>query len=98
MAQEPVVTIRFTETEVVQIIKTLSTYIANNSTDRYATGHNIPELDSGYYKLKNDLKKIRKWIDEEKHKAEIDKRVNEESTEEQTEMETKQRVCVPCDD
>ena len=98
MAQEPVVTIRFTETEVVQLINTVSTYIANNSTDRYATGHNIPELDSGYYKLKNDLKKIRKWIDEEKHKAEIDKRVNEESTEEQTEMETKQRVCVPCDD
>ena len=95
---EPVVTIKFTETEVVQLINTVSTYIANNSTDRYTTGHNIPELDSGYYKLKNDLKKIRKWIDEEKHKKLTDKRISKDSTEEQTEVETKHRICVPCED
>ena len=79
--QIAVVTIKFTETEVESLYHALSAYISSNERD-IAGGVNIPSVKANYYKLKGDFMKIRKWIKDEKHEAEINKRVSEESPKE----------------
>ena len=45
----------------------------------------------------NSVEKVR-GIEETASKAEIDKRISEEGSEEQTQMETSQRICISCED
>ena len=82
---EPVVTIKFTETE----LKTLNQMIKHHPDSVIPQHKRV---------LKEELIKIEKWILDEKHKAITDKKASEESIEEQTRMETSKRICVPCDD
>ena len=90
MSKEPVVTIKLTETELQILNQIMEHHIEELE--------NFGEVSPAKSNLQKELKKIEEWIDEEKTKAEIDKRVGEESTEEQTEMETKKRICIPCND
>ena len=67
-------------------------------------GHHISvweekeQLPSYKYQLQDELLKIETWIEDEKHKAITDKKASEGSFKEQTQMETSQRICVPCED
>lgn len=85
--KEAIVTVKFTETEIDNLYYALNAYISSNEKE-IAGGVNIPLVKANYYKLKGDLMKIKKWIKDTKHEAEIDKRVSEESPKEQTKMET----------
>ena len=82
---EPTVTIKFTETE----LKTLNEMIKHHPDSVIPQHKRV---------LKEELIKIEKWIADEKHKAVTDKKASEESFKEQTQMETSQRICVPCED
>ena len=82
---EPIVTIKFTETE----LKTLNEMIKHHPDSVIPQHKRV---------LKEELIKIEKWIADEKHKAVTDKKASEGSFKEQDEMETSKRICVPCDD
>ena len=82
---EPTVTIKFTETE----LKTLNEMIKHHPDSVIPQHKRV---------LKEELIKIEKWILDEKHKAITDKKASEGSFKEQDEMETSQRICVPCED
>ena len=82
---EPIVTIKFTETE----LKTLNEMIKHHPDSVIPQHKRV---------LKEELIKIEKWIADEKHKAITDKKASEGSFKEQDEMETSERICVPCDD
>ena len=82
---EPIVTIKFTETE----LKTLNEMIKHHPDSVIPQHKRV---------LKEELIKIEKWIADEKHKAVTDKKASEESFKEQTQMETSKRICVPCED
>jgi len=91
-----IVTIKFSEEEVETIYQSVSGYVRYREEERASL--NVPEVGKEFYTLKADMRRIRKWIIDEKNKRIIDKRISEESVEEQTQMETNQRVCIPCDD
>ena len=82
---EPVVTIKFTETE----LKTLNEMIKHHPDSVIPQHKRV---------LKLELIKIEKWIADEKHKAITDKKASKGSFKEQDEMETSKRICVPCED
>ena len=82
---EPTVTIKFTETE----LKTLYEMIKHHPDSVIPQHKRV---------LKKELIKIEKWIADEKHKAITDKKASKGSFKEQDEMETSERICVPCDD
>ena len=84
-SKEPTLTIKLTLTE----LKTLNGMITKFPDER---------LPLYVVKLRKELIDMEKKFDEKIHKAEIDKRISEEGSEEQTQMETSQRVCVPCED
>jgi len=84
---EPTVTIKFTETELKTVNKMINICI-----DKLLE---VPPLMTT---LQKELKKIEKWILDEKHKAITDKKASKESFKKQTEMETSKRICVPCED
>ena len=84
---EPTVTIKFTETELKNVNKMINICI-----DKLLE---VPPLMTT---LQKELKKIEKWILDEKHKAITDKKASKESFKKQTEMETSKRICVPCED
>ena len=87
---EPVVTIKFTESE----LNLLNEMIGHHISD----WQEKEQLNPAKYNLQKELLKIEVWIDEKKQEAINDKRISEESTEEQTQVETSQRICVPCED
>ena len=82
---EPTVTIKMTKTE----LKTLNEMITSFPDEK---------LPKYVVKLRKDLKGIEERLDEKIREAVNDQRVDEESSKEQTEMETSQRICVPCED
>ena len=83
--KEPTLTIKLTLTE----LKTLNEMVTKFPDER---------LPLYVAKLRKELIDMEKLLDDKVHKAEIDKRISEEGSEEQTQMETSQRVCVPCED
>ena len=82
---EPTVTIKLTKTELETLIEMMG---------------RLPDEVLPVYKsvLRKQIVDIKEKLDEEIHKAVIDKKASEESFKEQTEMETNQRICVPCED
>ena len=87
---EPIVTIKFTETELQILNQIMEHHIEELE--------NFDEVSPAKSNLQKELKKIETWITDEKHKAITDKKASEESFKEQTQMETSKRICVPCDD
>ena len=87
---EPIVTIKFTETELQILNQIMEHHIEELE--------NFDEVSPAKSNLQKELKKIETWITDEKHKAITDKKASEGSFKEQTQMETSQRICVPCDD
>ena len=87
---EPTVTIKFTQSE----LKLVNEMIGNHISD-WQEKEQLPEAK---YNLQKELLKIEDWIDEKKQEAINDKKASEGSFKEQTEMETKQRICIPCED
>ena len=87
---EPVVTIKFTESE----LNLLNEMIGHHISD----WEEKEQLPSYKYQLQDEILKIETWIEDEKHKAITDKKASEGSFKEQDEMETSQRICVPCED
>ena len=85
---EPVVTIKFTESE----LKLINEMILIE--EEFNDDENLPAKRT----LIKQLIEIETWIEDEKHKAITDKKASEESFKEQTQMETSQRICVPCED
>ena len=85
---EPVVTIKFTESE----LKLINEMILIE--EEFNDDENLPAKRT----LIKQLIEIETWIEDEKHKAITDKKASEGSFKEQTQMETSQRICVPCDD
>jgi len=83
---EPTVTIKFTETELKTVNKMINICI-----DKLLE---VPPLMTT---LQKELKKIEKWILDEKHKAVTDKKASKESFKKQTEMETSKGIRVPCE-
>lgn len=90
MSKEAIVTIKLTLSELQILNEVMEHHLEEIE--------NFDKISPAKKNLKKQLKKIEEWINEEKRKATIDKRVGEESTEEQTEMETKKRICIPCND
>ena len=82
---EPTVTIKMTLTE----LKTINEMVTKFPDEK---------LPLYVVKLRKELIDMEKKFDEKIHKAEIDKRISEEGSEEQTQMETSQRLCIPCED
>ena len=82
---EPTVTIKMTRTELI----TLNEMITKFPDEK---------LPIYVVKLRKDLRGIEERLDEKIREAVNDQRVSEESSKEQTEMETSQRICVPCED
>ena len=82
---EPTLTIKMTLTE----LKTINEMVTKFPDDK---------LPLYVVKLRKELIDMEKKFDEKIYKAEIDKRISEESSEEQTEVETSQRICIPCED
>ena len=87
---EPIVTIKFTETELQILNQIMEHHIEELE--------NFDEVSPAKSNLQKELKKIETWIEDEKHKAITDKKASEGSFKEQTQMETSQRICVPCED
>ena len=87
---EPTVTIKFTETELQILNQIMEHHIEELE--------NFDEVSPAKSNLQKELKKIEKWILDEKHKAITDKKASKGSFKEQNEMETIKRICVPCDD
>ena len=87
---EPVVTIKFTESEIILINQMIGHHISDWQEKE--------ELPQSKYKLQSDLLKIGDMIIEKKQEAINDQRISEESIEKQTEMETTKRVCILCND
>ena len=83
--KEPTVTIKMTLTE----LKTLNGMVTKFPDER---------LPLYVVKLRKELIDMEKQLDDKVHKAEIDKRISEEGSEEQTQMETSQRICISCED
>tara|TARA_Y100000310_G_scaffold162527_1_gene162504 strand:+ start:1487 stop:1753 length:267 start_codon:yes stop_codon:yes gene_type:complete len=83
--KEATVTIKMTRGELV----TLNEMITKFPDDK---------LPSYVVKLRKQLKDIEVRLDEKIREAVNDQRVGKESSKEQTEVETQQRVCTPCDD
>ena len=94
--KEPVVTIKLTESELKLVSESLDLCI--HELPQHEDNEDDDEKTPARLTLLKQLHDIEEWIDEEKTKAVIDKRISEESTDEQTKSETTQRVCVPCDD
>ena len=82
---EPTVTIKMTKTELTTLNEMITTF----------PDHKLPVY---VVQLRKQLKDIEVRLDEKIHEAITDKKVSEESIEEQAEVETEQGVCVPCDD
>ena len=82
---EPTVTIKMTRTELITLNEMITTF---------------PDEKLPVYvaKLRKDLKGIEERLDEKIREAVNDKKASEDSFKEQTEMETNQRICVPCED
>ena len=89
---EAIVTIKLTESEL-KIINNMF-YSVKMLVNNYAGAKQDPSVKL----LQNQLLKIEEWIGEEKRKANIDKKVSEESSKERIQDETSERICVPCDD
>ena len=85
MRKEPTVTIKMTLTE----LKTLNEMVTKFPDER---------LPLYVAKLRKELIDMEKQLDDKIHEAVNDKRTSEESSEEQTKVETSQGVCIPCDD
>ena len=85
---EPVVTIKFTESE----LKLINEMILIE--EEFNDDENLPAKRT----LIKQLIEIETWIEDEKHKAITDKKASEGSFKEQTQMETSQRICIPCED
>ena len=94
---EPIVTIKMTKSEVILLNQMVNAYISDLDEMYQDTGEG-EKVSPAKSKLQNDLIKVEEWIDDKIQEKVNDKRVNEESIEEQTQMETSQRVCVLCDD
>ena len=94
--KEPVVTVKMSYSELQLLNKMIDAHISDLDEMYQDTGEG-EEVSPAKLTLQNQLFKIEEWIDEEKHKAIIDKRTSEESIEEQTKVETHQRPCVLCD-
>ena len=94
--KEPVVTVKMSYSELQLLNKMIDAHISDLDEMYQDTGEG-EEVSPAKLTLQNQLFKIEEWIDEEKHKAIIDKRTSEESIEEQTKVETHKRSCVLCD-
>ena len=88
--------IKFSEEEVETIYQAVSGYVRYREEERASL--NDPEVGKEFYTLKADMRRIRKWIIDEKNNRINDKSISEESSEEQTQVETDKGVCIPCDD
>ena len=86
---EPVVTIKFTESEIILINQMIGHHIADWQEKE--------QLNPAKYALQTALIKIEDMINDKKQEAINDKRISEESIEEQTKVETSKRICVLCD-
>ena len=82
---EPTVTIKMTKTE----LKTLNEMITKFPDEK---------LPIYVVKLRKDLRGIEERLDEKIREAVNDQRISEESSNGQTEGQSSEGVCVPCDD
>ena len=82
---EPTVTIKMTRTELITLNEMITSF---------------PDEKLPVYvvKLRKDLKGIEERLDEEIREAVNDQRISEESSNGQTEGQSSEGVCVPCDD
>ena len=87
---EPVVTIKFTQSELTLVNEMIGHHISDWQEKE--------QLNPAKYNLQKELIKIEKWIADEKHEALTNRKASKESFKEQTEMETSKRICVPCED
>ncbi len=87
---EPVVTIKFTESEIILINQMIGHHIADWEEKE--------KLPQSKYVLQTALIKIEDMINDKKQEAIIDKRISEESIEKQTKVETSKRLCPLCED
>ena len=94
---EPVVTIKFTETELNLLNHMIDAHICDLDEMYKDTGEG-EQVSQAKLTLQKSLMKIETWIADEKHKAITDKKASEGSFKEQDEMETSKRICVPCED
>ena len=82
---EPVVTIKLTESEL-KLINEMITSFPDEELPVYVA------------KLRKDLKGIEERLDEKIREAVNDQRISKESSNGQTEGQSSEGVCVPCDD
>jgi len=94
---EPVVTVKMSYSELQLLNKMIDAHIFDLDEMYQDTGEG-EEVSPAKLTLQNELLKIEEWIDEKIHEAITDRKVSEESIKEQTEVETEQRICTPCED
>ena len=82
---EPTVTIKMTKTELTTLNEMITT---------------LPDSRLPVYvvKLRKQLNDIEERLNEKIREAVNDKRISEEGSEEQTQMEDSKGVCAPCED
>ena len=82
---EPTVTIKMTRTELITLNEMITSF---------------PDEKLPVYvaKLRKDLKGIEERLDEKIREAVNDQRISKESSNGQTEGQSSEGVCVPCDD
>tara|TARA_R100001530_G_C4293877_1_gene148719 strand:- start:770 stop:1060 length:291 start_codon:yes stop_codon:yes gene_type:complete len=95
--KEPVVTVKMSYSELQLLNKMIDAHIFDLD-DMYQDTGEGEEVSPAKLTLQNELLKIEEWIDEKIHEAVTDRKVSEESIKEQTEVETEQRICTPCED
>jgi len=95
--KEPVVTVKMSYSELQLLNKMIDAHIFDLDEMYQDTGEG-EEVSPAKLTLQNELLKIEEWIDEKIHEAVTDRKVSEESIKEQTEVETEQRICTPCED
>ena len=95
--KEATVTIKMTRSELILLNQMIDAHIFDLD-DMYQDTGEGEEVSPAKLTLQNELLKIEEWIDEKIHEAVTDRKVSEESIKEQTEVETEQRICTPCED
>ena len=95
--KEPVVSIKMTLSELQLLNKIVDAHICDLDEMYKDTGEG-EQTSPAKLTLQKQLLKIEEWIDDQIQEAVNDKRISEEGSEKQTKMETKQRICTPCED
>ena len=94
---EPTVTIKMTRSELKLLNQMIDSHICDLDEMYNDTGEG-EKVSPAKMTLLKQLFDIEERLDEKIHEAVTDRKVSEESIKEQTEVETEQRICTPCED